>query len=67
MPEGRNLTIEIPGVKKPSKIEMSNGIRMDQAVSLKAIRLYGWAYDAAKKTLYLRFPYQYEDLTVTVK
>ncbi|MDE6718054.1 MAG: DUF5110 domain-containing protein [Muribaculaceae bacterium] len=67
MPEGRNLTIEIPGVKKPSAVEMSNGIRMEEAVSLKAIRLYGWSYDAAKKTLFVRFPYDYKDLTVTVK
>ena len=67
MPEGRNLTFEIPMEKAPKEILMSNGIRMDKAVSLKAIRLYGWSYDAKAKTLYIRFPYQYEDLTVTVK
>lgn len=67
MPEGRNLTFEIPSIKKPTEVIMSNGIRMEEAVSLKAIRLYGWSYDTAKKTLYVRFPYNYDSLTVTVK
>lgn len=67
MPESRNLTIEIPGVKKPSAIEMSNGIRMEEAASPKAIRQYGWTYDAASKTLLLKFPYSYDNLNITVK
>ena len=67
MPESRNLTIEIPGVKKPASVALSNGMEMRENASLKAIRLSGWHYDAKSRTLYIRFPYTYDNLTVTVK
>ncbi|MDE7414089.1 MAG: DUF5110 domain-containing protein [Muribaculaceae bacterium] len=67
MPESRIFTIEIPNAKKPKSVALSNGISMEENASLKAIRMSGWNYDAATKTLSIRFPYTYDNLTVTVK
>lgn len=68
MPEFRMLTFEIPGIeRKPKSVTSSNSTPMPEAVSLKAIRQSGWSYDAKRKTLYLRLPYAYDRLTLTVK
>lgn len=67
MPESRLLTLQIPGVKKPAKVTLSDGTEMRENASLKAIRLSGWNYDAKTRTLSIRFPYAYKDLTITVR
>lgn len=67
MPDSRILTIAIPNVKKPASVSLSNGIQMDENASLKAIRMNGWNYDLKSKTLYIRFPYDYKDLNISVK
>ena len=64
MPEVRMITLEIPGAKRPREVSISNGMPMRESSSLKAIRQSGWHYDAASKTLSIRFPYNYTPVEV---
>ena len=66
MPESRIITLQIPLAKRPAKVQLSDGTEMRPNDSLKAIRVSGWNYDAASQMLSIRFPYTYNDLTVTV-
>ncbi len=66
MPESRIITLQMPLAKRPAKVQLSDGTEMRSNDSLKAIRVSGWNYDAASQMLSIRFPYTYNDLTVTV-
>lgn len=67
MPEFRLLTLRIPGVARPKgSVSLGDGTRMDEMVSEKAIRQYGWAYDPGTHTLSIRFPWGYTPQTVNV-
>lgn len=65
MPELRMLTIQIPGVARPSAVAL-NGDEMMEGMSIKAIRQYGWAYDAKAKTLSILFPYTNSPAKITI-
>ena len=66
MPSLRMVTLEIIDVARPVSVELSDGSPMPEAVSVKAIRQYGWAYDAVTRTLSVRFPWTYAPLGVSV-
>lgn len=57
MPDVRLFTFQIMDVDRPASVKMSDGARMEEAMSLKAIRQYGWMYDEETRTLYVRFPW----------
>lgn len=67
MPEARLLTFEIIGVDKPKDVVLSDGSLMPESGSPKAIRQYGWAYSQQDHTLTVRFPWNYNPITLTVK
>ncbi|MDE5849404.1 MAG: DUF5110 domain-containing protein [Muribaculaceae bacterium] len=63
MPETRMITLEIIGVSNPKGVEL-DGQKLERAVSAKAIRQYGFSYDAAKRTIYVVFPYSYAKTSI---
>ena len=63
MPEVRMITLEIVGVSNPKGVEL-DGQKLERAVSAKAIRQYGYSYDAAKRTLSVVFPYTYSQTSI---
>ncbi|MDE5813906.1 MAG: DUF5110 domain-containing protein, partial [Muribaculaceae bacterium] len=65
MPEVRMITLEIVGVAAPKGVEL-DGQKLEKAVSAKAIRQYGYSYDAAKRTISVVFPYSYAKTSVKV-
>lgn len=67
MPELRMLTFEIENADHPSSVSLSDGSPMPEAGSPKGIRQYGWSYDTDSRTLYVRFPYNYNPLTLTIR
>ena len=50
MPEVRMITLEIVGTANPKGVEL-DGSKLERMVSAKAIRQYGYSYDASKRTL----------------
>jgi hypothetical protein len=70
MPDFRMLTFEIETIKAaPTSVESSSGIPLPKCDSQKAIRQSGWAFDAGKRLLTVRLPYEYtnEKLTINFK
>lgn len=67
IPEIRMMTFEIVNVDKPSAVNISDGAEMEEAMSIKMIRQYGWAYDESTRSLYIRFPWNYKKMTVSCK
>ena len=67
MPASRMITLEIMDVDNPSSVTLSDKSPMERFDSPKAIRQYGYCYDAATKTLTVRFAWSYKPLTVSVK
>lgn len=69
-PEVRMVTLEIPayGVKEIRSVKI-NGEPLDQAMSPKAIRQYGYAFEGtgAGRTLSVRFPLTLEDATLVIR
>ena len=65
MPEVRMITLEIVGVTNPKTVEL-DGRKLDRAVSAKAIRQYGYSYDAAKQTISVVFPYSNAKTSIRV-
>ena len=63
MPELRMITLEIVGVANPKGVEL-DGNKLEKMVSAKAIRQYGYSYDAAKRTITVVFPYTYKKTSV---
>lgn len=60
MPQVKMLTFEVVGVPRaPKGVTISNGDAMERSMSLKAIRQSGWYYDAATRSVYVRFPWDY--------
>ena len=67
MPQGRMITLQVENVvRKPKNVTMGD-IRMDEAVSEKAIRQYGWSYDARTRCLSIRIAYDYKPVAINVK
>ena len=66
MPAVRMITFEIPGVARPSQV-MLGEMRLEEAVSPKAIRQYGYSYDQTTRTLYVRFPFDGKPATVSAR
>lgn len=66
MPEMRQITLEIPGVARPSQVTF-NGERLEDVSTPKAIRNAAWCYDASTRTLTVGFPYNYKTTTIVVK
>lgn len=67
MPTLRMMTFEIVDVAKPGSVTLSDGNPMEEAASLKMIRQYGWTYDNETRTLYVRFPWTYTPLSITIR
>lgn len=58
MPESRMMELEVVGVNAPRSVEW-NGNRLELSQSRRAIRQYGYLYDAKTRTATLVFPYDY--------
>ncbi len=67
MPEIRMMTFRIIGVEKPKGVTLSDGTNLDEEMSVMAIRQYGWAYDEASRSLYVRLPWDYSKQAITIK
>lgn len=65
MPEVRMITLEIIGTANPKGVEL-DGQKLERAVSAKAIRQYGYSYDAVKRTVTVVFPYSYAKTSIKV-
>ena len=65
MPQGRMLTMEIPGIARPTKVTV-DGQTLEAVGSPKAIRNAAWAYDAATRTLTIGFGYSYKPLQLVI-
>lgn len=65
MPEVRMMTFRIVNVGKPETVSLSDGTKMEEAGSLMAIRQYGWMYDEESRSLFVRFPWDYSEITFT--
>ncbi len=65
MPEVMMMTFEIVNAGKPKSVKLSDGTVLEEAMSLKAIRQYGWVYDEATDSLFVRFPWNYADLVLS--
>ena len=63
MPEVRMITLEIVGTAAPKGVEI-DGRKLEKALSAKAIRQYGYSYDAAKRTITVVFPYTYSKVSI---
>lgn len=67
MPPFRRLKFEIPGIPRPEKVDLSDGTAMPQFPSVKAIRQYGWTYNASTRTLTVIFPWAYSDTELQIR
>ncbi len=70
MPDNRIITFEIPGIAKPENVSLIGGIEIDslqEAEALKAIRQYGWTYDADTRTAYILVTWNYTPVTITLR
>lgn len=67
MPAVRMMTFQLIDVERPSAVSLSDGTPMNEAMSEKAIRQYGWCYDEESRTLTVRFPWSYTSLSFSIK
>ncbi len=65
MPELRMITLEIVGVDNPKGVELDRE-KLERMVSVKAVRQYGYHYDASKRTVSIVFPYTYKKTSIKV-
>lgn len=56
MPETKMLDLQIIGTSAPKNVTW-NGTELAKGISRKAIRQYGWLYDAKTRTVTVIFPY----------
>lgn len=66
MPESRMMELEVVGISAPTAVEW-NGNALPKAASRRAIRQYGYLYDAKTRTATLVFPYDYGKAEFTIK
>lgn len=66
MPEMKMMEFSVIGISSPRQI-LWNGTELPRSQSLKAIRQYGYVYDAATRTARLRFPYPPGATTLTIR
>lgn len=66
MPDGRTITLEIPGIAAPKAV-IVNGRKLFEVDSPKAIRNAAWSFDAATRTLTVGFGYDYKPLKITIE
>lgn len=65
MPEGRLITLEIPGTACPRQVTV-DGQRLMEVSTPKAIRNSAWSYNAATRTLTIGFGYAYKPLKLVI-
>ncbi len=65
MPSVRMITLEIVGVNNPKGVEL-DGRKLERMISPKAIRQYGYSYEAAKRTLTVVLAYAYNKTSIKV-
>lgn len=65
MPEGRMITLEIPGIARPARVTVG-GERLTEVSTPKAIRNSAWCYNAATRTLTIGFGYAYKPLKLVI-
>ncbi len=66
MPDVRMMTFEIVNSGKPQSVKLSDGTVLEEAMSLKAVRQYGWVYDETTNSLFIRFPWDYTNIGIQV-
>lgn len=66
MPESRMITLEIINVNKPSVISLGENSVMEEFISPKMIRQYGWCYDEEKAVLTVKFAWSYQTLSMRI-
>lgn len=66
MPDVRMMTFEIVNAGKPKSVKLSDGTVLEEAMSLKAVRQYGWVYDETTNSLFIRFPWDYTNIGIQV-
>ncbi|MDE7380977.1 MAG: DUF5110 domain-containing protein [Muribaculaceae bacterium] len=65
-PSYRSFTFEIENVAKaPGKVVAEDGTELQEGVSLKSIRLYGWTYDAETRRLSIVVPNSFNGFKAT--
>ena len=67
MSDVRRLIVEIPMKKAPAKVTTSMSQEMPQAMSVRAIRQYGWTYNAETEMLSVVTPLALSPLEISVK
>lgn len=65
MPEGRMITLEIPGIARPARVTVG-GERLTEVSTPKAIRNSAWCYNAATRTLTIGFGYAYKPMKLVI-
>lgn len=65
MPEGRMITLEIPGIVRPAQVTVG-GERLTEVSTPKAIRNSAWCYNASTRTLTIGFGYAYKPLKLVI-
>lgn len=65
MPEGRMITLEIPGIARTARVTVG-GERLTEVSTPKAIRNSAWCYNAATRTLTIGFGYAYKPLKLVI-
>ncbi len=65
MPEGRMITLEIPGIARPAQVT-AGGERLTEVSTPKVIRNSAWCYNAATRTLTIGFGYAYKPLKLVI-
>ena len=66
MPATRQITLEVMDVDDPTQVSVNDKtIKMERFDSPLAIRQYGYSYDAATRTLTIKFAWSYKPFTVT--
>lgn len=65
MPEGRMITLEIPGIARPAQVT-AGGERLTEVSTPKAIRNSAWCYNASTRTLTIGFGYAYKPLKLVI-
>ena len=60
------MTFEIVNAGKPQSVKLSDGTVLEEAMSLKAVRQYGWVYDETTNSVFVRFPWNYTNIGIQV-
>lgn len=67
MPQSREITLIVEDIRKaPRSISLADGTILPKAVSPKAIRQYGWTYDAASHRIIIKTDYNYSPLEIRI-